>query len=101
MPKFLQCHRQPRAPRKRSVSSVNDHPAIVDIFRKFYENGPCIQTISFRVTMLEHSQKKRKDGLETRAKRAVLLAYVKNHAILQPILLYRASKYKQTKRPGY
>ena len=51
MPKFLQCHRQPRAPRKRSVPSVNDHPAIVDIFRKFYENGPCIQTISFRVTM--------------------------------------------------
>ena len=52
MSKFLQCHRQPRAPPKRSVPSVNDHPAIVDIFRKFYENGPCIQTISFRVTIM-------------------------------------------------
>ena len=51
MPKFHQCHRQPRAPRKRSVPSVNDHPAIVDIFRKFSENGSCIQTIFFRVTM--------------------------------------------------
>ena len=52
MPKFLQCDRLPRAPRKRSVPSVNDHPAIVDIFRKFFENGPCIQTISFLVTMM-------------------------------------------------
>ena len=52
MPKFIQCDRLPRAPRKRSVPSVNDHPAIVDIFRKFFENGPCIQTISFLVTMV-------------------------------------------------
>ena len=52
MPKFIQCDRLPRAPRKRSVPSVNDHPAIVDIFRKFFENGPCIQTISFLVTMI-------------------------------------------------
>ena len=50
MPKLLQCHRQPGAPQKRSVPSVNDHPAIVDIFRKFYENGPCSQTISFLAT---------------------------------------------------
>ena len=52
MPKFIQCDRLPRAPRKRSVPSVNDHPAIVDIFRKFFENGPCIQAISFLVTMV-------------------------------------------------
>ena len=50
--KFLQCHGQPRAPRKRSVPSENDHPTIVEIFRKFNENGQCIQTISFRVTMV-------------------------------------------------
>ena len=50
--KIPSMHCQPRAPRKRSVPSVNDQPAIVDIFRKFYENGPCIQTISFRVTMI-------------------------------------------------
>ena len=52
MLKFLQWHRQPGAPQKRSVLSVNDHPAIDDIFRKFYANGPCVQTISFRVTMI-------------------------------------------------
>ena len=31
MPKFLQCHGQPRAPQKRSAPTVNDHPTIVDI----------------------------------------------------------------------
>ena len=45
------------------VPSVNDHLAIVDTFRKFHENGPCIQTISFRVTLLlsyiKLSQKKK------------------------------------------
>ena len=45
----------------------------------------------------EHSHKKQKDSLETQAERAVLHAYVENQAILEPILLYRASKYKQTK----
>ena len=48
-----------------------------------------------------HSHKKQKDSLATRAKRAVLRAYVENQAILEPILLYRASNYKQTKRPSY
>ena len=45
------------------VPSVNDHLAIVDTFRKFHENGPCIQTISFCVTLLlsyiKLSQKKK------------------------------------------
>ena len=49
---------------------------------------------------LHHSHKKRKDSLETRAKRAVLRGYVENYPILKPILLYRASKYTQTKRLG-
>ena len=53
MPKFLQCHHQPGAPQKRPVPSVNDHPTTVDIFQKLYENGPCIQTISFRVIMIK------------------------------------------------
>ena len=35
-------------------------------------------------------------GLETRAEPAVLRAYVENQAILEPILLYRASKQDQT-----
>ena len=54
MSNFLQCYCQLEAfPRhfEISVPSVNDHPNIVDIFRKLHENGPCIQTISFRVTM--------------------------------------------------
>ena len=50
--------------------------------------------------LLNHSHKKRKDSLETRAERVVLCAYVENHAILEPIHLYRASKCKLTKRPG-
>ena len=46
--------------------------------------------------IFNHSHKKRKDSLETRAKRAVLCVYVENQAILDPILLYRASKHQQT-----
>ena len=38
--------------------------------------------------------------LETRAEPAVLRTYVENEAILEPILLYRASKCKQTKEQG-
>ena len=36
-------------------------------------------------------------SLETRAEPAVLRTYVENQAMLEPILLYRASKCKQTK----
>ena len=50
--------------------------------------------------LLYHSHKKRKDSLETRAELAVLRTYVENQAILEPILLYRASKCKQTKEQG-
>ena len=39
-------------------------------------------------------------SLETQAEPAVLRTYVENQAILEPILLYRASKYKQTKEQG-
>ena len=46
---------------------------------------------------LKHSHKKRKDSLETRAELTVLCVYVENQAILEPILLYRASECKQTK----
>ena len=38
----------------------------------------------------------RTDSLETRAELAVLRTYVENQAIIEPILLYRASKCKQT-----
>ena len=40
------------------------------------------------------------DSLETRAELAVLRTYVENQAILESILLYRASKCKQTKEQG-
>ena len=40
---------------------------------------------------------KRTDSLETRTELAVLRTYVENQAILEPILLYWASKCKQTK----
>ena len=44
-----------------------------------------------------HSHKKWKDSLETWAEPAVLRTYVDNQAILEPVLLYCASKCKQTK----
>ena len=53
------------------------------------------EAVSFK-----HSHKKRKDSLKTRAGLAILHTYVENQAILEPILLYRASKCKQTKEQG-
>ena len=47
-----------------------------------------------------HNHKKRKDSLEMRDKPAVICVYVENQATLEPILLYHASKYKQTKEQG-
>ena len=38
--------------------------------------------------------------METRAEQAVLHIYVENQAVLEPILLYRASKCKQAKEQG-
>ena len=38
------------------------------------------------------------DSLEKPAEPAVLHAYVENQAMLEPILLYRVSKYKQIKK---
>ena len=40
------------------------------------------------------------DSLEAQAEPAVLCTYVENQAILEPILIYRASKCKQTKEQG-
>ena len=53
---MLQCDRQPedlRSHFERSVFSINNHPA--NIYSENYENIPCIQTISFRVTMMRQS----------------------------------------------
>ena len=47
-----------------------------------------------------YSHKKRNDSLETRAKVSILSSYVDTQAILEPILLYLASKCKQTKEQG-
>ena len=49
---------------------------------------------------LYHSHKERKDSLEPRAELAVLCTYVENQVILEPILVYRTSKCKQTKEHG-
>ena len=48
----------------------------------------------------DHSHKKWKDSLETRAKLAVLRSYVENQAMLERILLYQSSKCKHTKEQG-
>ena len=47
---------------------------------------------------LNHSNKKRKDSFKAQAELTVLCAYVESEAILQPIVFYCASKYKQTKK---
>ena len=57
----------------------------------------CSPFLANSTSILEHSHKKRKDSLGTRTERAVLLAYVENHAILKPILLCRASKHNKRK----
>ena len=44
-----------------------------------------------------HRHKKRKDLSENRAELAVLRTHVEKYAIVEPILLYRVSKCKQTK----
>ena len=54
----------------------------------------------FVLCYFHHSHKNRKDSLGTRAKLAVLRTYVENQAIPEPIFLYRALKYKQTKEQG-
>lgn len=63
------------------------------------------QSLIHSVASLQHSHKKWKDSLETEVQLAVvlctwLLFYVKNQFILEPILLYYASKCKQTQKQG-
>ena len=47
-----------------------------------------------------HSHKKRKDSLETLAELVILPTYIENQAVLEPSVLYRGSKCKQTKQQG-
>ena len=56
--------------------------------------------LSKKLIHVNHSHKKRKDSLETQAEQVVLCVYVESQAILEAILLYRASKYKQNKEQG-
>ena len=67
---------------------------------KLYSSKYKIVESTFLSATLDHSHKKREDSLETRAEMTVLLTYVENQAIPEPILLYRASKYRQTKEQG-
>ena len=56
----------------------------------------CFPRVHFR-DELYHSHKKRKDSPETRAELAFLRSYVEKQAILEPILLYRASNVNKPK----
>ena len=51
-------------------------------------------------SVITHCHKKQKESLEARAEVAVLRTYVENQAILEPTLVYQASKCKQTKEQG-
>ena len=57
-----------------------------------------VHVFKFKTCTLSLSQETY--SLETRTELAVLRTYVENQAILEPILLYRASKCKQTKEQG-
>ena len=58
-------------------------------------------TFNFSIGMAVHRNSHKKiDNLETRVELTVLRIYVGNKAILEPILLYWASKCKQTKEQG-
>ena len=59
-----------------------------------------IRTLTRDMHSYDHSHKKQKDSLETRAELAVLRSYVENQAILEPILFYQASKCKQINMQG-
>ena len=52
------------------------------------------------VYVCKKSHKKRNDSLEIWVEPSVLCVYVENQAKIEPILLYRASKCKQTKEQG-
>ena len=58
------------------------------------------KTVTVDLYWYNYSHKKQKDSLETQAELSVVSTYVENQAILEPILLYRGSKCKQTKEQG-
>ena len=66
--------------------------SLIDYLVTEYENDQGIET------MFIHSHKERKDSLQALAEWAALQAYVENHGLLEPILLYHASKHKLDKR---
>lgn len=89
--------------------SSKAYPSVQDIYgstktiKKFGCVGHYQKTCQFEFHNLEKTPKdweqkenqlvlKLKDKLETRAGMAVLRTYVENQGILEPILLYRASK---------
>ena len=59
-----------------------------------------LQNVFTHLGIEYHSHEKREDSLETRTELAILCTYVENQAVPEPILLYQASKCKQTKKKG-
>ena len=69
--------------------------------RTTFQSGLRFTTSSLRFSCKRaHSYKKQKDSLEIRAELAFLRIYVEKKAILEPILFYWTSKFKQTKDQG-
>ena len=65
-----------------------------------WENVRFLTTVDAMLEENNSTPRKGKDSMETRAKPAVSCVYVQKKAILEPILLYHASKCKQTKKMG-
>ena len=79
--------------------SMKDFPQIILLISN-YILKIVSQVFQVKGAPSNHSHKKRKDSLETRAEVAVICTNVENQAMLEPILLYQVSKCKQTKEQG-
>ena len=81
---------------------INGYQKQIKLMKSQMKMRFCIRRIlqHYLLFLFYRSHKKRKDSLETRAELAIPCSYVENQAILEPILLYWASKCKQTKEQG-
>ena len=72
---------------------------VTEDWKKILSSGT-FETINKASLHYIKSHKKWKDSLETQSELAILSTYFEKQAILEPVLLYHASKWIQTKEQG-
>ena len=82
------------------VNNTDARTTFSSVFIVKFEFISYIFYVFLIMTLNMYLFEKRKDSLETRAELAFVSSSVENQAILESILLYRASKCKQTKEHG-